>query len=164
MSQRARHSTGCISLCAPTNPWDVEANHFVQTVKDAGWGEKDVAALDLEAAGRQNADQLNIWATNWINRIREQLTGRILFDTALGFLLNQMGDPPELPGAATLWIARYTTGPVYGPPLRLPRSAPDPPPIWQCSNGTDGCVSDVPGIGSVDYNHATDQAFTDLWG
>ena len=155
---------GAYHFARPENSWEAEADHFAQTVKTAGWGGKDVAALDLETTGGLNAGRLNDWATNFINRIREQLGDRILFYASLSFYLDQLGDPLVVPGAATLWIARYTTGYVYGPPLRRPKSAPDPPPIWQCSDGAHGCVHDVPGIGSVDYDHATDQTFANLWG
>lgn len=98
------------------------------------------------------------WAATWINTVRGLLNRPVAFYSYPNYVVNVMEDPAKMPGGPTTvdWIARY--GAVSGPweGLTQARMYPRYPSIWQCSNGTAGCVTDVPGIGKVDYNHMND--------
>jgi GH25 family lysozyme M1 (1,4-beta-N-acetylmuramidase) len=146
------------------SPADAQADHFIATVRAAGWTASDAWALDLEDAGGLGPASLVAWADRWCTRVRAALTGRGLFYSYLPFIRDTMGNPGRVPGGCLAWVARYRTDTPYAAPYGRPGGFPDPPDVWQCSNGEVGCVKTVTSIGRCDYNRMTDGAFQVLFG
>ena len=159
---------GAYHFCRPTGAdADSEADHFIRTVKAAGWTDRSTWALDMEDNdGGLSAAALVAWADRWCNRVRNALDGRGLFYSYIPFIRSTMGDPGRIPGGCLGWLARYASAP-YAPigsnPHPQPKGWPDPPHVWQCSNGEAGCVKSVASIGKCDYNRMTDAAFATLF-
>lgn len=148
---------------------DAEAAHFVKVVRAAGWRPGDTWALDLEDNdGGLSPRQLLDWSDRWCARVRAALPSRGLFYSYIPFVINTMGNPGRIPGSCLGWIARYRTDDPYAPIKGIanaqPRGWPDPPHVWQCSNGITGCVKTVASVGKCDYNRMTDGAFDVLFG
>lgn len=144
---------------------DAEADHFIRTVKAAGWTDQSTWALDMENNdARLNAVALLSWADRWCARVRAALPNRGLFYSYLPFVRDTMGNPGRIPGGCLGWIARYRTDTAYAAPYGRPGGWPDPPHVWQCGDGVNGCVKAVTSIGKCDYNKMTDDAFAILFG
>ena len=92
----------------------------------------------------------------------DDLGGPGLFYSYVPYIRGTMGNPGRVPGGCLAWVARYGPAP-YADPHPKPRGWPDPPDVWQCSNGVAGCVKTVASIGKCDYNRMTDQAFATLF-
>jgi GH25 family lysozyme M1 (1,4-beta-N-acetylmuramidase) len=140
-----------------------QLDHFLSVVRAAGWHEGDSFALDLETADGVSAAGLTSWADAWVNAAQAALGNPGMFYSYIPFITGTMGNPGHVPGGARAWVARYRTDSAYAPPLGRPRGWPNPPDVWQCSNGEVGCVTSVPGIGRVDYNRMTEAAFAALF-
>jgi hypothetical protein len=104
------------------------------------------------------------WAERFCGRVTAALGGPGLFYSYTSFILGAMGNPGRIPGGCLAWVARYNTAGPYAAPLRRPTGWPDPADVWQCSDGSAGCVKDVATIGRCDYNRMTDEAFAKLFG
>lgn len=148
----------------PSNSPIDESNHFAAIVRNRGWQAGDAWALDLEIAEGASPTTLLRWADSWCNNVRAQLGGRGLFYTYVAFLFGPLSNPGRIPGSCLGWIARYRTDSPYAAPYDRPEGWPDPPHVWQCSNGQSGCVKDVASIGRCDYNYMIDSAFITLFG
>lgn len=149
-------------------PVDQQADDFIAVVQVAGWRAGDAWALDLETNdGNLGPTQLVAWADRWCARVRAALPNRGMFYTYNRFVIETMGNPGRIPGDCLGWIARYRTDTPYAPipgiPNAQPIGWPDPPHVWQCSNGEVGCIKDVASIGRCDYNRMTDEAFNILF-
>jgi GH25 family lysozyme M1 (1,4-beta-N-acetylmuramidase) len=142
---------------------DPQADHFIATLKSAGFSEGDSWALDMEDAGGQSAKILITWSERFCDRLAGALGGPGMFYSYVPFIRGEMGNPGRVPGGCLAWVARYGAAP-YADPYPKPTGWPDPPDIWQCSNGVAGCVKDVASIGRCDYNRATDGAFARAFG
>lgn len=141
-----------------------QVEHFVRVVTAAGWQQADVFILDMEAHNNQSPAEIVAWSDQWIERVRAALGGRGLFYTFPYFWRDQMGDPDHIPGNALGWWARYYSHPYRDlKNMTKPAAWPDPPAVWQCSNGQSGCVKNVVSIGFCDYNQMTDATFTTLF-
>ncbi|HEV8653285.1 MAG TPA: GH25 family lysozyme [Actinomycetes bacterium] len=162
---RARLPRGAYHFARPGRATvDAQADHFLRVVRAAGFGPGDAWALDLEDAGNLGPATLMTWAERWIGRVRAALGGRGLFYTGVAFVFDALGDPGRIPGGCLGWIARYCTDGPYAAPYRRPRGWPEVPDVWQCTNGTDGCIHNVASVGLCDWNRATDAAFAALFG
>jgi lysozyme len=142
---------------------DRQADHFIAALRAAGWRARDTWALDLEDAGGVGPTSLAAWAERFCTRVRAALGGRGLFYSYVPFIRGQLGNPGRVPGGCLAWVARYGPAP-YADPHPRPAGWPDPPDVWQCSNGQAGCVTDVASVGRCDYNRMTDAAFAALFG
>ena len=141
-----------------------QADHFIRTLKAAGWGTRDAWTLDMEDAGGVGASGLVAWSEVFCDRVTAALGGPGLFYSYLPFIRSTMGNPGRVPGGCLAWVARYRTDDPYAAPHACPKGWPDPPDVWQCSNGTDGCVKTVASIGRCDYNRMTEGAYAKLFG
>jgi len=147
----------------PAGAVRAQADQFLRVVRGAGWHHGDSFALDLETADGVWGAGLTAWADAWVNAVQSALGNQGMFYSYIPFISGTMGNPGHVPGGARAWVARYRTDSAYAPPLGRPRGWPDPPDVWQCSDGQRGCVASVPGIGRVDYNHMTEAAFAALF-
>jgi len=148
---------------------DVQADYFINAMRNVDWQAGDSWALDLETNdGGLGPTQLVAWADRWCERVRAALPNRGKFYSYIPFIVNTMGNPGRIPGGCLGWVARYRTDTPYAPIPGVadphPNGWPDPPHVWQCSNGESGCVKDVASIGRCDYNRMTDVAFAELFG
>jgi GH25 family lysozyme M1 (1,4-beta-N-acetylmuramidase) len=142
---------------------DTQADHFIRTLRAAGWFPTDTWALDLEDQGSGlGPSTLTAWAERFCNRVKAALGGPGLFYSYVPYIRGAMGNPGKVPGGCLAWVARYGPAP-YAPPHPRPAGWPDPPDVWQCSDGTNGCVKHVTSIGKCDYNRMTDEAFRTLF-
>jgi Glycosyl hydrolases family 25 len=141
---------------------DAQADHFIATVRACGWRAGDVWVLDMEDGGGLGPASLVTWSDRWCSRVRAALGGRGLFYSYPFFVRDTMGDPGRIPGGCLGWWARYAATPYGG--LFRPPGWPDPPDVWQCSNGEIGCVKAIASVGRCDYNQMTDTAFAALFG
>lgn len=141
-----------------------QADYFIKVLQGAGWrSSDDTWALDMEDAGGRGASTLVLWAELFCDRVTAALGGPGLFYSYIPFIRGTMGDPGKVPGGCLAWVARYASAP-YQAPNPCPKGWPDPPDVWQCSDGTAGCVKDVATVGRCDYNRMTDEAFAKLFG
>jgi GH25 family lysozyme M1 (1,4-beta-N-acetylmuramidase) len=146
---------------------DTQADFFIKTVRAAGWNVHDVWALDFEDdENKLGVTACTAWAERFCNRVTEALGGPGLFYSYIPYIRATMGDPGRVPGKCLAWIARYRTDSPYvgNFPLGKPNGWPDPPHVWQCGDGVNGCIKTVASIGKCDYNQMTDAAFAALFG
>jgi lysozyme len=141
---------------------DAQADHFIRTLRAAGWVSGDGWVLDMEDAGGVGPAGLTVWAERFCTRVRSALGGRGVFYSYIPFIRGNMGNPGRVPAGCLAWVARYAASP-YQAPHPCPKGWPDPPDIWQCSDGTSGCVKTVASIGRCDYNRMTDAAYRALF-
>jgi hypothetical protein len=148
----------------PSNPVNGQADHFIQVVQAAGFRAGDAWALDLEVEEGQSAAQLVDWADKWVKRVRDGLGGVGLFYSSTGFITGQMGSPDHIPGGALSWVARFNAS-IQSPweGLGRPKGFPDPPAVWQRTDGTNGRTKSVASVGHCDFNEMTDNAFATLF-
>jgi Glycosyl hydrolases family 25 len=139
-----------------------QADHFISTLQAAGFRDGDAWALDMEVADGQRPSAIVSWSAAFCNRVRNALGGRGLFYTFPFFWGDFMGNPDSIPGNALGWWARYASSPYGGLSFAV-RGWPDPPHVWQCTDGQDGCIKDVATIGRCDHNRMTDGAFAVLF-
>ena len=148
----------------PGSPVDDQADHFIRVVQDAGFRAGDAWALDMEVTEGQGPAQLVDWSDKWVARVRAELGGVGLFYSSTGFVTGPMGSPDHVPGGALTWVARFNksiTSPWQG--LQRPAAFPDPPAVWQRTDGTVGRAKQVASVGFCDFNEMTDAAFAALF-
>jgi hypothetical protein len=148
----------------PSHSVNVQADHFVKVVRAAGFHAGDAWALDMERTESQRPSQLVDWCDKWIARVRAALGGVGLFYSRPGFVIDSMGSPDHVPGGALTWMARYNANiksPWEG--MRRPPAFPDPPAVWQRTDGEDGRLKSVASVGVCDFNEMTDAAFAALF-
>jgi GH25 family lysozyme M1 (1,4-beta-N-acetylmuramidase) len=142
---------------------DAQADYFVKTLRAAGFGDRDTWALDLEdEKSGLGAATLTAWADRFCDRVKAALGGPGLFYSYVPYIRGTMGNPGKVPGGCLAWVARYGPSP-YAAPYPRPAGWPDPPDVWQCSNGEVGCVKSVASVGKCDYNRMTDGAYSALF-
>jgi len=155
---------GAYHFARPGGAVNPQADHFIEVVQAAGFRAGDAWALDLERVEGRGAAQLVDWADKWIARVRAALGGIGLFYASTGFITGQLGSPDHVPGGALTWVARYNSTvrtPWQG--LRRPAAFPDPPAVWQRTDGKLGRAKRVASIGLCDFNEMTDTAFAALF-
>jgi hypothetical protein len=155
---------GAYHFARPSHPVHAQADHFLEVVQAAGFHAGDTWALDLEHAEGQGPARLVDWSDQWIARVRAELGGVGLFYSRPSFITGSMGRPDHIPGGALSWVARYNKdirSPWQG--LQRPAAFPDPPAVWQRTDGKDGRTKSVASIGLCDYNEMTDAAFAELF-
>jgi hypothetical protein len=148
----------------PSHPVSAQADHFIKVMQSAGCHAGDAWALDLEHTEGQRPAKLVDWADKWIARVRHELGGVGLFYSSPGFIVESMGSPDHIPGGALSWVARYNEtvqSPWQG--LQRPAAFPDPPAVWQRTDGKDGRTKSVASVGLCDFNEMTDAAFAALF-
>jgi Glycosyl hydrolases family 25 len=101
------------------------------------------------------------WAAGWVAGVQAQLGTVPVLYTFPSFWRDTMRNPDLRDVGAIGWMARYASS-VWAPPWTRLTGWPEEP-IWQCSNGVSGCVTDVPGIGKVDYDKMPDKTFNTLF-
>ena len=105
-----------------------EAEHFLETVEDAGgFASGDLApVLDLEWTKGLSAGELLDWARGFVDAVHDELAIRPIVYTG-HFWRETMGDPPENLGCG-LWLAAY----VRDPRTWIPRAWAEPGLVlWQ---------------------------------
>jgi hypothetical protein len=155
---------GAYHFARPSGSANAQADHFIEVVRAAGFRAGDAWALDLERAEGRGPAQLVDWADKWIARVRAALGGVGLFYSGTSFITKSMGSPDHIPGGALSWVARYNST-VRTPWKGLPRPAafPDPPAVWQRTDGKNGRTKRVASVGLCDFNEMTDAAFAALF-
>jgi Glycosyl hydrolases family 25 len=148
----------------PSDSVNDQADHFIQVVQAAGVRAGDAWALDLEVDEGQSAAQLVDWADKWVKRVQDALGGVGLFYSSTGFITGQMGSPGHIPGGALSWVARFNAS-IQSPweGLQRPAGFPDPPAVWQRTDGVAGRTKSVASVGLCDFNEMTDEAFATLF-
>jgi len=145
-----------------------QADWFAKCVLDSGIAGRWACMLDFEDPnfGTRTPTQMWVWADMWINLVRENLGKPVAFYSFPNYVMEVMKDPGNLPGgpATVDWIARYANVSSPWEGRQKAQMYPGYPSIWQCSNGTAGCVTDVPGIGKVDYNRMNDAGYARMFG
>lgn len=144
-----------------------QATWFVKNVREAGTQGVWASMLDFEdpVGSSKTPSFLWSWANAWVNTVRD-LTGRpVAFYTFVSYVMGVMKNPATMPGGPTTvdWIARYANVSSPWEGKEQARMYPSYPSIWQCSNGITGCVTDVPGIGKVDYNRMNDAGYARIF-
>jgi hypothetical protein len=155
---------GAYHFARPSHSMSAQADHFIEVVQAAGFHAGDAWALDLEHTEGLGPARLVDWADKWIARVRAKLGGVGLFYSRPGFIIDSMGSPDHIPGGALTWVARYNA-PVQSPwqGLGRPAAFPDPPAVWQRTDGKDGRTKSVASVGLCDFNEMTDAAFAALF-
>jgi hypothetical protein len=162
---RLRTPRAAYHFARPETSATSQAAHFIATVKRGGWKRGDAAVLDFESApANLSPAVLYLWAAQWVKQVRDDLAvPQVVFYTYIPFWRDRMGNPATLPANTVGWVARYHRSGPYAPPYARPRAWPDPPDIWQQTNGTNGRTVNVPGIGRCDYNQMTDSCYAQLF-
>jgi GH25 family lysozyme M1 (1,4-beta-N-acetylmuramidase) len=154
---------GAYHYARPNTPPEAQAAHFVSVARQNGFRAGDAAILDMEdldASKGMSAAALRAWVDRFVGDVRQALPVReVVFYTGIPYWNDQMGHPPALPAGSIGWLSRYRKEGPYGGHLGRPAAWPDPPDIWQFTNGTDGRVRDIPGIGAVDCSEMTEECF-----
>jgi len=172
---------GAYHFAIPCNPPAAQAAHFVSVVRQHGFRAGDAAILDMEdlkpskgmsaqelrdveASNRMSAQALRAWLDRFVADVRQALPVReVVFYTGIPYWNERMGHPPKLPAGCIGWLSRFRREGPYGGKLGRPAAWPDPPDIWQFTNGTDGLVRNIPGIGKVDCSEMTEACFRRLF-
>lgn len=164
-SRAADLPRACYHFARPSrSSADAQADYFIKAVQAAGWGADDAWALDYECDQTTlRGTALRAWADRWCGLVTAELGGPDLFYSYIPYIKGQMGNPGKVPGGCLAWVARYGPDP-YAAPYTRPAGWPDPPDVWQCGDGVNGCVKNVASIGVCDYNRMTDDAFAKLFG
>jgi len=144
---------GAYHFARPGGSWRAQADHFVLTLKAAGWQPGDAWALDMEVADGVSAAGLVAWADAWGRAVTAALGKRGLLYTYPAFWTTWMASPDAIPGGMGGWWARYAAAP------RAPAVWGNPPDVWQFSSSWE-----VPGIGPCDMNRMTDAAAAWIFG
>jgi hypothetical protein len=146
-----------------------QADHFIEVVRRNGFRGGDAAMLDLEdvpsSTGMSPAALLR-WVDHWVAKVRSALpVQKVVFYTGLSYWKDVLRDPPSLPDGCIGMLSHYNRHGPYAGPLGHPRAWPDPPAIWQFTDGTtqDSRIVDTPGIGKVDTDEMTDATFEALF-
>ena len=148
----------------PSHSMSTQADHFIKVVQAAGFHAGDAWALDLEHTEDQRPAQLVDWSDRWIARVNAELGGVGLFYSSPAFISGSMGSPDHIPGGALSWVARYNKtiqSPWQG--LQRPTAFPDPPAVWQRTDGKRGRTKSVASVGLCDFNEMADAAFATLF-
>ena len=144
-----------------------QADHFIGVVQGNGFRGGDAAILDLEdvrsSKGMSRAALLR-WVDDWVAKVRSALPVRqVVLYTGLSYWKGTLADPSSLPDGCIGMLARYNKNGPYAEPLGRPRAWPDPPAIWQFTDGKHGRIVNTPGIGKVDSDEMTDATFEALF-
>jgi len=138
------------------------ANLDVQAIRLAGLSRgARLLALDFEDVGTfTDADR-------FLAVLAEEARPhqRLAFYTYWSFWTQHLGDPATLPGPpeTLLWFARWDAAGPYATVSR-PSAFPDPPPIWQASNGIGGQVRRFAGVADRhDVNVMPDTVFEEVF-
>jgi GH25 family lysozyme M1 (1,4-beta-N-acetylmuramidase) len=158
---------GAYHYARPNTSPEAQAAHFIAVVQEGGFRAGDVAILDMEdrsASKGLSPSALRKWVDRWVAEVRRALPVQdVVLYTGIPYWTDRMGDPPRLPAGCIGMIARYNQrGPYVSPPGR-PRAWPDPPAIWQFTDGKKGRVTHIPGLGKVDTSEMTEPAFDGLF-
>jgi len=158
---------GAYHYAIPSNPPAADAAHFVSVVRQNGFRAGDAAILDMEDqkfSKGMSAQALRAWVDRFVADVRQALPVRdVVFYTGIPFWNERMGHPPVLPAGCIGWLCRYRKEGPYGGGLGRPAAWPDPPDIWQFTDGTSGRVRNIPGIGEVDCSEMTEACFRRLF-
>lgn len=150
-------TAAALATAGHVRPLKLTNDTITSTRQDVPW-----EALPSRAMAPSPA-QLANWAKTWLSAVQAELGGVPVLYTFPSFYRDTMGNPDLRSLGAVGWLARYAPDPWQEPWTRL-NGWPDVPAIWQCSNGTSGCVTDVPGVGKVDFDRMTDAAWWMLFG
>jgi hypothetical protein len=159
---------GAYHYARPNSSPATQAAHFISVVRQNEFRSGDATILDMEdvkASKGMSASDLRAWVKRWVADVRQALDLReVIFYTGIPYWTGRMGDPPRLPTGCIGMVARYHKRGPYVRPLRRPAAWPDPPAIWQFTDGTNGRVTNIPGIGKVDCSEMTETAFDAVFG
>jgi GH25 family lysozyme M1 (1,4-beta-N-acetylmuramidase) len=148
-----------------------QAAHFIKVAKQNGFRAGDVAIIDVEDPSDDpdawvgtSAAALRALIDRYIKDVRQGLpVENVVFYTGLPFWRDRLGSPAKLPANSIGWLCRYRKEGPYGGSLPRPAAWPNPPDIWQFTDGVAGNTRDIQGIGKVDTNEMTEACFLRLF-
>jgi GH25 family lysozyme M1 (1,4-beta-N-acetylmuramidase) len=153
-----------------------QAAHFVKVVKTQnGFRAGDVAIIDVENPNKEphlwdgtTPTALRAFVDRFVKDVRQGLqVETVVLYTGLPFWNKNFGHPPKLPANCVGWLSRYRAAGPYGGNFPRPAAWPDPPDIWQFTDGVEGegkpKPRDIPGIGTVDTSEMTVACFQRLF-
>jgi hypothetical protein len=150
-----------------------QAAHFVKVVKTQnGFRAGDVAIIDVENTKKEphlwdgtTPTALRAFIDRFVKAVRQDLpVQNVVLYTGIPFWNKNFGHPPKLPANCIGWLSRYRKAGPYGGNFPRPVAWPNPPDIWQFTDGKAGNTRDIPGIGKVDCNQMTEACFQRLFG
>jgi len=169
---------GAYHFAIPSRSAADQATHFASVVRRNGFRAGDAAILDMEqlqpngvsaqdvaASNQMSAKQLRAWVDRFVNDVRDALpVENVVFYTGIPFWNGRMSHPAKLPAGCIGWLSRYRKKGPYGGTLPRPAAWPNPPDIWQFTDGTNGRIQAIPGIvGKFDCNEMTEACFQRLF-
>jgi Glycosyl hydrolases family 25 len=153
-----------------------QAAHFVKVVKTQnGFRAGDVAIIDVENTKKEphlwdgtTPTALRAFIDRFVKDVRQDLpVETVVLYTGIPFWNKNFGHPPKLPANCVGWLSRYRKAGPYGGNFPRPAAWPDPPDIWQFTDGIPGegkpKPRDIPGIGTVDTSEMTEACFQRLF-
>jgi GH25 family lysozyme M1 (1,4-beta-N-acetylmuramidase) len=153
-----------------------QAAHFVKVVKTQnGFRAGDVAIIDVENTTKEphlwdgtTPTALRAFIDRFVKDVRQDLPVQtVVLYTGIPFWNKNFGHPPKLPANCVGWLSRYRKEGPYGGDFPRPAAWPDPPDIWQFTDGIPGegkpKPRDIPGIGTVDTSEMTEACFQRLF-
>jgi GH25 family lysozyme M1 (1,4-beta-N-acetylmuramidase) len=149
-----------------------QAAHFVKVVKTQNdFRAGDVAIIDVENTNKAphlwdgtTPTALRAFIDRFVKDVRQDLPVQtVVLYTGIPFWNKNFGHPPKLPANCVGWLSRYRKAGPYGGNFPRPAAWPDPPDIWQFTDGMAGNVRNIPGIGKVDTNEMTEACFQRLF-
>jgi hypothetical protein len=153
-----------------------QAAHFVKVVKTQnGFRAGDVAIIDVENPRQQPhlwdgtaPTALRAFVDRFVKDVRQGLPVQtVVLYTGIPFWNSNFGHPPKLPANCIGWLSRYRAAGPYGGNFPRPAAWPDPPDIWQFTDGQPGegkpKPRNIPGIGTVDTSEMTEACFQRLF-
>jgi GH25 family lysozyme M1 (1,4-beta-N-acetylmuramidase) len=153
-----------------------QAAHFVKVVKTQnGFRAGDAAIIDVENTKKEphlwdgtTPTALRAFIDRFVKDVRQDLPVQtVVLYTGIPFWNKNFGHPPKLPANCVGWLSRYRKEGPYGGDFPRPAAWPDPPDIWQFTDGIPGegkpKPRDIPGIGTVDTSEMTEACFQRLF-
>jgi GH25 family lysozyme M1 (1,4-beta-N-acetylmuramidase) len=153
-----------------------QAAHFVKVVKTQnGFRAGDAAIIDVENTKKEphlwdgtTPTALRAFIDRFVKDVRQDLpVETVVLYTGIPFWNKNFGHPPKLPANCVGWLSRYRKEGPYGGDFPRPAAWPDPPDIWQFTDGIPGegkpKPRDIPGIGTVDTSEMTEACFQRLF-
>jgi GH25 family lysozyme M1 (1,4-beta-N-acetylmuramidase) len=153
-----------------------QAAHFVKVVKTQnGFRAGDAAIIDVENTKKEphlwdgtTPTALRAFIDRFVKDVRQDLPVQtVVLYTGIPFWNKNFGHPPKLPANCVGWLSRYRKEGPYGGNFPRPAAWPDPPDIWQFTDGIPGegkpKPRDIPGIGTVDTSEMTEACFQRLF-